>query len=289
VFAAAEAANDTTPARWRRVVGRRETWAFAAAKSTDAAWWFYTFWAGKFFFDQFGLNLRTLALPLVLIYLAADVGSIAGGWFSSHLLQRGWSVNRARKLTLLLCALGALPVAFSARLGTRFVVSPPVVTLLEQDATAAPDRAKLQPLTGTTFGSAREFLTAINPTLAPTQAARLEGELIAAARSDSLYWIAVGLIALAAAAHQAWSTTIFTIVSDLFPRSATASVAGIGGMVGAAAGILANYSLGNVLTHSGPSGYFSMFLVAGASYTVAFGLVHLLSPRLTRAPAAELA
>ncbi len=266
--------------KWLKVLPLPETWAFAVAKTTDAAWWFYSFWAGKFFYDQFGLNIKTLALPLIAIYVAADVGSVGGGWFSSHLLKRGWSVNRARKTTLLICALCALPVAFSARLGTRFTITPATLATLRQAPDSAAAADKLQVLDGKSYASAREFLTAVREVIGPADATRLEAPLIAAARSDALYWVAVALISLAAAAHQAWSATIFTIVSDLFPRRATASVAGIGGMVGACAGIVANYSLGSVLMGSGAIGYFYMFLVAGTSYLLALGAIQLLTPRL---------
>ena len=90
---------------WARVLPLRETWAFCVAKTTDAVWWFYLFWGGKFLYDQFGLNIKSLALPLITIYLLADGGSVAGGWLSSFFIKRGWPVNRARKTTLLLCAL----------------------------------------------------------------------------------------------------------------------------------------------------------------------------------------
>ena len=94
-------------------------------------------------------------------------------------------------------------------------------------------------------------------------------------------WVAVGLIALAAAGHQAWSANIFTLVSDVFPRKATASVVGIGGMVGALAGLLADLALGHVLDTSGPSGYTLAFTVAGSLYLVVLLAVHLIMPRMT--------
>jgi ACS family hexuronate transporter-like MFS transporter len=60
--------------------------------------------------DKFGLSISSLGLPLVVIYLVADLGSIGGGWISGRLLTAGWSVNAARKVTLLGCALLVLPV-----------------------------------------------------------------------------------------------------------------------------------------------------------------------------------
>jgi ACS family hexuronate transporter-like MFS transporter len=88
-------------------------------------------------------------------------------------------------------------------------------------------------------------------------------------------------MALATGSHQAWSCNIFTLVSDVFPKKATASVTGIGGMVGALAGLAADYSLGHVLSSSGPAGYFFAFLVAGCCYLVVLLAVHLIMPRMT--------
>src|SRR5262249_18992191 len=81
-----------------RLLPHRQTWAFAAGKFlTDAIWWFYLFWLPKFFTERFGADLKSLGAPMVVVYLMADVGSIAGGWLSSALLRRGWSANAARK------------------------------------------------------------------------------------------------------------------------------------------------------------------------------------------------
>ncbi len=100
--------------RWAQLLPHRQTWAVAAGKFlTDPIWWFYLFWSAKFFADRFGTDLKKIGPPLIAIYLMADVGSIAGGWLSSHLIGRGWSANRARKTALLACALCVVPVAFA--------------------------------------------------------------------------------------------------------------------------------------------------------------------------------
>jgi MFS transporter, ACS family, hexuronate transporter len=109
-----DAAPSTAKLPWSRLLPVKETWAFAIAKTTDAVWWFYLFWGGFFFADKFHLNIKDLGLPLVIIYVGADAGSIAGGWLSGFFIKRGWTVNRARKVTLLICALSVLPVAFAA-------------------------------------------------------------------------------------------------------------------------------------------------------------------------------
>jgi ACS family hexuronate transporter-like MFS transporter len=105
-------AGGTIP--WAPLLRYRQTWAVAAGKFlTDPIWWFYLFWSAKFFADRFGADLKHIGPPLVTIYLMADVGSIAGGWLSSHLIARGWSVDAARKTTLLACGLCVVPVAMA--------------------------------------------------------------------------------------------------------------------------------------------------------------------------------
>jgi ACS family hexuronate transporter-like MFS transporter len=102
--------------KWARLVPLRQTWAFALGKFlTDPIWWFYLFWVPGFLQDKHGLNLTGVMLPLVVIYLISDVGSVVGGWISSSLIKRGQSVNVARKMAMLLCAVGVIPVVFAYR------------------------------------------------------------------------------------------------------------------------------------------------------------------------------
>jgi len=198
---------------WSRVLPLRQTWAFAIGKITDAVWFFFMFWSGIFFKQKFGLDsIKELGGALVVIYLVADFGSIGGGYLSKFFINRGWNLNAARKVSLLICALCIAPVAFAA-------------------------------------------LT-------------------------SNVWIAVSLIALASGGHQAWSANLFTLVSDVMPKKAVASVVGIGGMVGAIAGMLVDFALGTGLDSSGNSFYFWMFLVAGLLYLVILGIIHLMLPKL---------
>ena len=100
---------------WSQLFLHRETWAFAIGKFlTDPIWWLYLFWVPDFLKRNHGLDLKTMGLPLVAIYLVADVGSVGGGWLSSHLLWRGWSTNAARKTAMLVCALAVVPIWFAA-------------------------------------------------------------------------------------------------------------------------------------------------------------------------------
>ena len=204
--------DDTTKARWRDLVTHRETWAFAAGKAlTDPIWLFYLFWLPKFLDSNFGVHLDALATPLVAIYVVADVGSIGGGWLSSHLIARGWSVNAARKTTMLVAALCIVPTAFA-------------------------------PL------------------------------------AHSL-WIAVGVVAIAASAHQWWSANLFTLVSDMFPRKAVGSVVGIGGFAGAISAMLFQRLTGAILdaTHGR---YGVVFAICGSAYVVALAVIHMLVPKI---------
>ena len=174
----------TTRIPWARLLPHRQTWAFALGKFlTDPVWWVYLFWLPKFLNTTYGLNITQIGLPLVVIYIVADIGSIGGGWLSSSLIKRGWPVNRARKSTMLLCALAVVPIMFAS------------------------------------------------------QASNL--------------WVAVGLISIAAAAHQGWSANLFTMVSDMFPRRAVGSVVGIGGMAGAVGGMLIATTVGLILQYTG--------------------------------------
>jgi ACS family hexuronate transporter-like MFS transporter len=110
------------PVPWARLFPHRQTWALAAGKFlTDPIWWLYLFWIPDFLNRNHGLDLKTIGLPLVVIYLVADVGSIGGGWISSALLKRGRSVNAARKTAMLLCALCVVPVMFAAQASNLWV------------------------------------------------------------------------------------------------------------------------------------------------------------------------
>ncbi|HSL22455.1 MAG TPA: MFS transporter [Vicinamibacterales bacterium] len=104
-----------TPLSWARLLPHRQTWAFAIAKfMTDPIWWLYLFWIPDFLNRAHGVDLSAVGLPLVTIYLVADLGSVGGGWLSSSLIKRGWSVNAGRKTAMLVCALAVTPIVFAA-------------------------------------------------------------------------------------------------------------------------------------------------------------------------------
>ncbi|HLY72044.1 MAG TPA: MFS transporter [Puia sp.] len=198
---------------WLKLLSKRETWAFSLTTITDGVWWFYLFWGAKFLADQFDVDIKNIGPPFLVIFIMADGGSLIGGYVSGALIKKGWSINKARKITMLVCAIVILPVS-----------------------------------------------------LVPVIAGK---------------WMAVFLIGLAAAGHQSWSINGYTLVPDVFPKKAIASVIGVGKMIGVAVAIIADIALGAVLDRAGNSGYFWAFMIAGFSYILILGFVHLLMPMMT--------
>lgn len=118
---------------WVSLLRHRSTWAFVVGMLlTSPVWWFYLFWIPDFFFKTLHFDLKNVGWPLVIVYLIADLGSVAGGWLSSTLIARGRSVNAARKTAMLVCALCVIPVVFASQ-----VANPWVATLLIGLACAA--------------------------------------------------------------------------------------------------------------------------------------------------------
>lgn len=99
---------------WPRLLRCKETWAFALGKFlTDPIWWMFLFWTPDFLVKRHGLDLKTFGPPLVVIYVISDLGSIFGGWLSSRLIHRGWTINKARKTAMLICAVAVTPIFFA--------------------------------------------------------------------------------------------------------------------------------------------------------------------------------
>lgn len=201
---------------WISLFKYKQTWAFICGKFfCDPIWWFYLTWLPMFFNENVNLDrqidLKNVGLPFLIIYIISDLGSIAGGWLSSHFIRMGWSVNAARKTTMLICALCVVPIFY-----TSFTTS---------------------------------------------------------------FWVAIALISLATAAHQANSANVYTLVSDMFPKQAVASVTGIGGMFGAVGGVLLAAASGIIIQSVG---YGAMFAIASVAYLVSIGFIHWLVPTLAK-------
>src|SRR5205823_8494933 len=102
--------------KWSSLLPYRQTWAFIAGKFLiDPIWWFYLFWIPDFLQRRHGLALIKIGLPIMVIYLISDVGSVGGGWLSSWLIHRGKSINAARKIAMLVCALCVVPIVIACR------------------------------------------------------------------------------------------------------------------------------------------------------------------------------
>ncbi|MBK8564583.1 MAG: MFS transporter [Saprospiraceae bacterium] len=202
---------------WGKLLLYRQTWACAAAKFfTDQIWWFYLVWLPTFFNEnqRFSekLDLKNIGLPFLAIYLISDLGSVFFGWLATFLIKKGWELPKARKLTMLLCALCVVPI-------------------------------------------------------------------FTAATTNNI-WLAVGLISLAAAAHQGWSANAYTLASDLFPQKAIGSVVGIAGMFGSLGGVILAAVSGLVISRVG---YEPLFVWAASAYLVGLLAVHLLAGRYEQA------
>jgi len=178
----------------------------------DPVWYFYLFWGAKFLNARFGVELKGLALPLIIIYIVAWSGGMAGGAISSAFLKKGKSANFARKITMLGTALLVLPVML-----VPFI--------------------------------------------------------------DSLS-VCVGLIALAAAAHNSWSANIFTVASDLFPKKIVGSVIGFSTTISSVGGMITALLIGYALNESGTDGYVFPFVIAAFGYLAGLLVIHLISPKM---------
>jgi MFS transporter, ACS family, hexuronate transporter len=104
------------PVPWRMMLRLPQAWAVGLGKFfTDPIWWFYLFWMPDFLNRNLKVGLSGMKLPLFVIYTGASVGSIAGGWLSSWLIKKGWTVNASRKTALLVCALAVTPIILASR------------------------------------------------------------------------------------------------------------------------------------------------------------------------------
>jgi MFS transporter, ACS family, hexuronate transporter len=99
---------------WAHLLKFRQTWAFAIGKGiTDPVWWVWLFWVPGFLNQKFGVNIKDMWGPILVIYTMASVGSIGAGWLPAVMLKAGWSANAARKITMLICAVAVVPVIYA--------------------------------------------------------------------------------------------------------------------------------------------------------------------------------
>lgn len=214
---ASDEVKSTTAISWYKLFTFPQTWAFVTGKFLiDPIFWFFLFWLPSYFSSTFNLDLKVISPELMIIYAATTIGSIAGGYLSSWLINKGWPTLKARKGVLLLFAILELFI------------------------------------------------------------------MIAIAQFVTDKWVAVGLISMAVAVHQAWATNIFTMASDMFPKEVVSSVVGIGGMTGAIGGILFPIFVGYLLdiykaNGNLTGGYNLIFTICGVTYLLAWIIIHLLT------------
>jgi MFS transporter, ACS family, hexuronate transporter len=98
--------DPSAPLGWRELLRYRQVWAIVLARFlTDPIWWLYISWLPKYLADARGFSLVKIGLFAWVPYVAADAGSLSGGWVSGYLIARGWSVDRSRKVVILIAAL----------------------------------------------------------------------------------------------------------------------------------------------------------------------------------------
>jgi len=104
---------------WAKLLGFKQTWAFALGKLlTDPIWWFYLFWLPDFLQSQYKLTGTEIAIPVALVYTLSTIGSVGGGYVPMYLIKMGWPVFKARKTSMLIYALCVLPIIFAQILGS---------------------------------------------------------------------------------------------------------------------------------------------------------------------------
>ena len=192
---------------WSQLVHYRQTWAFCFGKIfADPVWFFYLTWLPDFLITNNQLDrkldLKNFGIPFLIIYVVSDIGSIFFGWLATTLMKNGWSENKARKLTMLICALSVTPIYL--------------------------------------IPSVHSFAGVI------------------------------ALLALATAAHQGWSTT-------LFPSSTVATATGMGGFLGGMISMGVAAATGYIVA---TFGYKPMFIFASCSYLIGLIVIHLVMPML---------
>jgi ACS family hexuronate transporter-like MFS transporter len=119
-----DAIEPTVKIPWSQLFPHRQMWAVAVAKGmTDCFFWFYLFSTPDLFNKKFHLDPDGRKYLIMLIYVVASVGSVAGGWLAGAFMKQGWTTNKARKITLLICAAFVMPVAFAAITDSKWLAA----------------------------------------------------------------------------------------------------------------------------------------------------------------------
>ncbi|MEI6175349.1 MAG: MFS transporter [Verrucomicrobiota bacterium] len=263
-----QAENETEAVKekvsWFQLLKFRQTWAFFFGKFfTDPVWWFYLFWLPAYLADDNKRKVLAVypnGLPngITVDAVLKDAKQFSNLFGESELLQTVhvpgliiWPVAVAVIYTI-----STFGSVFGGYLPKRFI-----------DGGMDTSKARKTAM----------FIYALFP-LTVLGAMKL-GQINT--------WLAVMVIGIACAAHQAWSANIFTTVSDMFPKKAVASVTGIGGMAGAIGGLLIAALAGLLLDHykvlgKVEIGYGILFVVCGSAYLTAWVIMHLLVPKFKK-------
>ncbi|GAB3741092.1 MFS transporter [Spirosoma lituiforme] len=109
------------------IFANKAIWGFMSGKLlTDPIWWFFLFWLPSYLANIYHLDLKKLGAPLIVIYLAATIGSVGGGWLSSMLIRKGWHPTRARQWSMALFAVCVMPVMLISQMNSMW----PVIAIL---------------------------------------------------------------------------------------------------------------------------------------------------------------
>ena len=211
-LAQAEKEEASASIPWRKLLAYRQSWSLILVRFlTDPIWWFFLFWLPDFFSKHFGYNIKESALPLIVIYALVTVLSILGGTLTKFLANRGWSLNKVRKISMLIFACCVVPVIF--------------VQYFDM-------------------------------------------------------WTIVAVLGLAGGAH-----SVYTLGSDMFPKSDVASITGLSGMAGQIGSVLFQTAVGFTLSWfaaqgNASHGYDIIFMVCGSAYLAAFVIFTLIIPNI---------
>lgn len=196
---------------WGQVIFRKEVLIICLARLlTDPVWWFLLYWLPKFLYKNHGITLTDIGLPLIAIYLFADFGSIGGGWLSSRFINTGMSLDKSRKLAMLICSVCVVPIIFASQ--------------------------------------------------------------------TSSLWLSVALISLATASHCGWMANVYTLISDIFPKKAVASVVGVSTFSAVIGSMFVATAVGYILEMTGS--YFIIFSIAGFMYLLAWSIIKVGIPQI---------
>lgn len=252
-----------TKVSWFKLLTFRQTWAFFFGKFlTDPIWWFFLFWLPSFLAGENSRKVKDFmaAFPTdpntlkVQEYLAAHP-NYTGRLFDIEGVHFPGVISWPFAVALIY-TVSSLGSILGGWLPKKFI-----------NSGMDPNKARKLAM----------FLFALLPL-----------SVLLASRLGAINtWLAVAAIAIACAAHQAWSANIFTTVSDMFPKKAVASVTGIGGMAGAVGGILIAKAAGILLAHFQALnkievGYGILFVVCGLAYLTAWVVMHLLVPKFKK-------